>query len=183
MYFLSPIVTDIYNSKKGSYFKLWIAVLWLDKIYYTWSILLSSICSLFVFVFMFFSLYLVEVAVKPDAKATIASSYSQLTGGASYEHLVFREALVLLYFKKESSCNRLIASTYQEVVLKMAMKDMFAEQHHANSWLSRCGITKVSFWGRHCFDRRHWPKASTSPSWMIITIIQMSSTWLSPAQE
>ena len=74
--------------------------------------------------------------------------------------------------KKESSCNRLIASTYQEVVLKMAMKGMFAEQHHANSWLSTCGITKVSFWGRHCFDRRHWPKASTSPSWMIITIIQ-----------
>ena len=85
----------------------------------------------------------------------------------------FREAWVLWDFKTESSCNRLIASIYQEVILKMAMKGMFAERHHANSWFSRCGIAKVSCWGRYSFDRRHWPKTLSSTSWMIITIVQI----------
>ena len=81
-------MTDIYNSKKGILFQaLNISALIGQSLLHRVNIIVQHML-LVCFCSHVFSLYLVEIAVKPDAKAAIASSYSQLTGGASYEHLV-----------------------------------------------------------------------------------------------
>ena len=121
MYFL----TDIYNSKRGILFQaLNSSALIGQTLLHMVNIIVQH---------MFFVCFCLHVFLFVPGwdccQARCQSDHRQLLQSAHRRCFVRTSGLGgLEYFwilKKESSCNRLIASTYQEVVLKMAMKGMF----------------------------------------------------------